>query len=1375
MRLNRIALPALLALFVASLSGQTSVLDQPAFSVAREDLQKAFPAGQPGSDPVTVLAEAASFDLGSAGRVVYTRRVVFKVWTKQAAEDWGIIEESWSPWQDDRPAVRARVISPDGSVHELDPKTIADAPVRDDDNNLVSDQRMIRAPLPAMEPGAIVEQEIVDRRNSPTLSAGMVRYYYFGNSVPVERTHLTIRAPETLPLRYKTALLPDVAVRERSESGIHQLDFDQGPMKPVEERVPFLPSSEPRQAHVAFSTAQSWQAIAEEYSAIVEKQIKGFNGNSFLPKFAASATREAKIRTIVEKLDREIRYTGVEFGEASVVPRPPAEVLQRKYGDCKDKAVLAVALLRAAGIEARVALLLSSFGEDVEPELPGMDIFNHAIVYAPGAPDYWLDLTDLDVRPGVIAPENQGRWSLIARPTTNNLVHVPDLSAEQNRVVETREFVLPELGRARIVETSETYGSADREYRSWFGSRSDKELRESLKSYIDTAYGEAKIGRISAGDAEDLSKPFTLRIELEDAQRGVTARTEAAVGIFVSHITARLPRFFREDPKDQPVGKGVEAKEEPQRTQDFEVSEPFIQEWRYKITAPAGFRVRQLPDATQETLGIATLSTRFQRDSDTQVSAELLFAMPKKRFSASEGLKLRDALVELGKRKPLLIFFDQVGETALAEGKVKEALAEFEMLRKLHPTEALHSLQYARALLAAGAGESARAEARRAVQLEPTSATGWVQLAEVLTNDLVGRPLEKGMDHDGAVEAYHKALELDRDNYEARANLAILLEYNGDGIRYGRGGRLDEAIVEYEKILDKLAGLNVAQNYPIALLRASRAQQLRDYLRKQPDSDLNQTLAVCAEAILNGSKSALDRAGEISGVNSKQRVVASAAQTLITVRRYGLAADLMEAAANGSNNPAAVASVVQILRKTRPVEDLPVPVSAPEDAVVLMITRMVGLGHHEKDLQETLSSLLKDDPAFDPRDAKQGFYSALARRSEEGMSPEVALDFFVSAAKFTREGDDEKGYLVRMNVPGMDAANQQAQVVFVVKEDGAYKVLGNIPGVGGVARLALNLVDDGKPELAAVWLDRLRRELPPGNGDDPLSGPMFSRLWQTGSTAPRDPASIKLAAAALADVGNVSAQVPAIAILEGGRGNTTGAAAAPLSAALAEASFQAKQYNKSLAIAEDLVKQLPQSLTAVLLASRAAYAAGGQKGGRRIVDASIGRFDQDPMALRAIAGVAMGFGDVETSAKLTRQIIDSGRATPGDYNQIAWGDLMSAKTGPASLEAANQGVLMMGNRATSGLLHTLAAVDADIGKETEARAVLLQHMKLDGSPEPLDADWYVFGRIAEEYGLTKDASAMYRRLERPKTDLGLAASSYALAQRRLAGLQLQGK
>jgi transglutaminase-like putative cysteine protease len=73
----------------------------------------------------------------------------------------------------------------------------------------------------------------------------------------------------------------------------------------------------------------------------------------------------------VEKLNREIRYTGIEFAEASVVPRTPAEVLKRKFGDCKDKAALAVALLRAAGIEAHVALLLSSFAKTSTPNCQG--------------------------------------------------------------------------------------------------------------------------------------------------------------------------------------------------------------------------------------------------------------------------------------------------------------------------------------------------------------------------------------------------------------------------------------------------------------------------------------------------------------------------------------------------------------------------------------------------------------------------------------------------------------------------------------------------------------------------------------------------------------------------------------------------------------------------------------------------------------------------------------------------------------------------------------------------------------------------------------------------------------------------------------------
>ena len=83
---------------------------------------------------------------------------------------------------------------------------------------------------------------------------------------------------------------------------------------------------------------------------------------------------------------------------------------------------------------------------------------------------------------------------------------------------------------------------------------------------------------------------MTLRIELQDARRGSSGRTEAAVGIFVSHIADRLPARFREEQKKDP-----EKPASPERTQDYVIAEPFTSEWRYRISAPAGFKIRNFP------------------------------------------------------------------------------------------------------------------------------------------------------------------------------------------------------------------------------------------------------------------------------------------------------------------------------------------------------------------------------------------------------------------------------------------------------------------------------------------------------------------------------------------------------------------------------------------------------------------------------------------------------------------------------------------------------------------------------------------------------------------------------------------------------------
>ncbi|WP_321476701.1 DUF3857 domain-containing protein [uncultured Paludibaculum sp.] len=1350
------------------LAGTIWAQERAAFSRTPQELQQAFAGVEHGDDPVTVLLEEVRFDFDAQGRHTERRHVIFKVWKKEAAEGWGMLERSWAPWLEQKPELRARVIAPDGEVHELDSKTIAESPVDSSNDGTLSDRRVVRAPLPALGEGSVVEQEVVVRETALQLDAGTVRYFYFGNYVPVLRTRVEIAAPESLPLRYKLRLLPEVQPRDQRKSGIRTIVLEQGPMKKLEDAPPLLPPDEPRSPHVVFSTAPDWNRVASGYGALVDGQLKGFDATSFLPRFRSGLTREEKILAIVDKLNLEIRYTGIEFSEASVVPRKPSEVLERKYGDCKDKSTLAVAMLRAAGIPAHVALLYSSTGSDIEPDLPGMGVFNHAIVYVPGSPEFWLDPTDQDLRLDVVSAPNQGRYALIAAAGTKDLMRTPELTAEHNRIVETREFHLAEIGRAKVSEISETYGVFDREYRGAFGSLDSQKLRVTLKSYLDYTYGEAKFLRAGTGRQDDLTTPFRLTVELEDTQRGTSDRAEAAVGIFTSQIFNRLPQELREAvKKEEKEGE----KPKPPRTQDFYLAQPFTNEWHYRIHMPPGFRVRQMPAAQKEQLGPASFRSAFRLDGDVLLG-EFSFVAPKRRLTAAEGAALRDAAVEFSKRPVMLVFFDQIGEVALAAGRVREALQAFSDLRKLHPKEALHATQTARALLAAGGGSSARAEARQAVAMEPKSAEGFIQLAEILKNDMVGRPMAKGLDAAGAVEAYRKALEIKPSDDKTRANLAILLEHNADGVRYGPGARLVEARAEYEKMLDKLAGLGVPQNYPVLLFRMGKSLELRDYLKKQPDSEVNQALRICADAMLEGSQVAIRTAGELAGAGAKVQRLTTAGQSLIIAREYGLAADLLEAGAAGSANPAGVTGLVLTLRNTRKFNDEMLSIQKPADAIRVFLSRLLHLDQHREDWAEPVSPLLQSGQTEDTiKGFQRGVGAALSKLTTSGVGLEVGYDLLQSSAQFVEEGSDELGWVVRATFPGSNAGTTNQQTWFIAKEPAGYRILGLDGSYEGVGLHVLKLIAAGRLDQAKVWLDRVRQQLRAGDGDDPLGGAMFARVWQ--ARLPAESGPMKVAAALLLTSQKTTAPV-AIPILEEARSGASAAHTPAILAGLEEAYFMTEQYRKSLPIATSLATDLPQSPEALAIAIRATYAAEGRTAGAALLTERVKVFHDDVMALRSAARIAMLFGDTGSAISVERRIVDSGRGTSNDYNALAWLDLMAGQVTQATLDTANKGVMIGGAEAT-GLIHTTAAIAAELGKETEARGAILQRIKLLGSEEPDDDDWYVFGRIAEQYGLAADAAAYYRKLSKPGNDLMVPSSSYGLAQRRLKTMEARKK
>jgi Domain of Unknown Function with PDB structure (DUF3857) len=153
------------------------------------------------SQPVLILLEQHEITIDSAGRITSKLRKVYRIATSDALEDWAAVEQEFQPWHENKPEVRSRVIAPDGNVHWLEPKTISDSPAEEFDQTMFSDRRLVRAPLPAIVVGSVVEYEVTIQENAPILDVGESRRIVIDDSLPVQRFRFSISAAKNIPLK----------------------------------------------------------------------------------------------------------------------------------------------------------------------------------------------------------------------------------------------------------------------------------------------------------------------------------------------------------------------------------------------------------------------------------------------------------------------------------------------------------------------------------------------------------------------------------------------------------------------------------------------------------------------------------------------------------------------------------------------------------------------------------------------------------------------------------------------------------------------------------------------------------------------------------------------------------------------------------------------------------------------------------------------------------------------------------------------------------------------------------------------------------------------------------------------------------------------
>ena len=133
---------------------------------------------------------------------------------------------------------------------------------------------------------------------------------------------------------------------------------------------------------------------------------------------AAHAASLDRASAALKLVQQDVRYIYVGLNAGNLTPASADETWRRRYGDCKGKTALLLALLAQMGIEAEAVLVNSAGADDgFDQRLPIPQLFDHVLVRAHiDGKVYWLDGT----LPAVAAPSE--------RPVVH-LSHVLPLSA----------------------------------------------------------------------------------------------------------------------------------------------------------------------------------------------------------------------------------------------------------------------------------------------------------------------------------------------------------------------------------------------------------------------------------------------------------------------------------------------------------------------------------------------------------------------------------------------------------------------------------------------------------------------------------------------------------------------------------------------------------------------------------------------------------------------------------------------------------------------------------------------------------------------------------------------------------------------------------
>lgn len=494
---------------------------------------------------------------------------------------------------------KAWTIAADGKEYEMKEKDAIEQ--RAANGEVYEDVRTKSFNPPALDTGTVVGWEYQQRRRPYILQ----QQEYFQGTLPVIDARYTLQLPPGW--EYSTAWANTAKKEPAVAGGSYTWELTNLPGIDDEDDMPNWRTIAPRMAvnliPASGSTLQvhtKWEDIGKWYAQLTSdrRQVTPAIQAKANELTAGKTSELDKIRAIAAYMQRDIRYVAIEIGIGGYQPHYASDIFNNHYGDCKDKATLMGALLKAAGIDSYYVSAQTTRGV-VNENFPSASSFNHMIIaipLAPGTPLEGLqsvvdhptlgkllifDPTDQWTQVGYIPWFEQGNFGLLSTPDGGRLLRLPLEKPESNSLKRTASLKLDWYGNLSG-NVEEIFSGPEAFYRREQLLAMDPDGRRKwLETYLTHFLAGFKVTSYEIENLNDYDHDLIVEYAFESTNYAKNMGSMAVI----------RPRVFGTKADDI-----VDLKD---RHYGMELQSPTAQTDDFQITLPDGYTADELPPAVK--------------------------------------------------------------------------------------------------------------------------------------------------------------------------------------------------------------------------------------------------------------------------------------------------------------------------------------------------------------------------------------------------------------------------------------------------------------------------------------------------------------------------------------------------------------------------------------------------------------------------------------------------------------------------------------------------------------------------------------------------------------------------------------------------------